>query len=73
MNTTQEKLFDKLSIAMLNLINDGHNELAERLGDVIDMLLNEDYVLALILAKINNLPKKVIQVIQSTYNIREVD
>ena len=73
MNTTQEKLFDKLSIAMLNLINDGHKELAERLGDVIDMLVNEDYVLALILAKMNNLPKKVIEVIQSTYNIREVD
>ena len=69
----QEKLFDKLSVAILNLIADGETDLAKRLGSVVNALADGQRVLALIVAKLENIPKKICDTIKETYNIKDVD
>jgi hypothetical protein len=72
MTKEQQTLLDKLSTAMLKLRNDGDIELAEKLKGVVDAIADEHYVLALIIAQIQALPKKVVGAIQQTYNVREI-
>lgn len=73
MTKQAEDLFDKLSLAVLNLTADGHLDLAKRLGETLNALSSEDFVLALIIAKINHIPRKICDAIQETYQIKDVD
>lgn len=73
MTKCQNDLLDKLSFAVAKLFYQGEGDLAEKLSDIVDALSNQDFVLAVIIAKISGLSEKLVYTIQRTYQVPKVD
>ncbi len=73
MNTQQKILLDKLEIALAGFILDGRKELVKIWVPIIEALHREEFVWAVILAAVADVPKPLVEYISKILKVKRVE